>query len=224
MNILDKLQHDKLLDEHVDTLRARYENEGLSILELRERFKSLAADSADSEIEPSMRELYAVERKLVHSLIEAATPPIPSPAELLATLKHTNPAAAEALQHQLAIESKEEAVVSAQAALEYAIERKFSPDSEGYKTAISGLESARDALDEALATSPPYIQRMNDAKIAIEKAEQCRIAADAMQNLPLDGAKAAQDKFLEEAVTFEAKANSLRNFNHSASFANEEIA
>jgi hypothetical protein len=216
MNILEKMQHDKLIEQHVETLRGRYKAEGLSILELRQRFQALAEDSLNPEIEDSMRELYAQEYKLVQSLIEAAMPPIPKPDELLKQIKHTNPAAAEALQHQLDLEAKRDAVTKAKQTMDYATENKFDRNSDGYKRAIATLESAENALAFALATPPPHFQRQAEARLADQNAKSYREAAAAMEGSYADGNLETQARLNAQADSFDQVATELRHFNYSA--------
>ena len=69
------------LEQHLETIRARLEAGGLSVLELRREIRTRVAEAAASD-DPLVREILAGEQQMIEQIIVERAPPAPSPEEL----------------------------------------------------------------------------------------------------------------------------------------------
>jgi hypothetical protein len=210
MTVLDSMVTERELGEHLDVVRKRIESEGLSRLELKLRYKELVQEHQDDELDAEARELARAESELVRQMIHESAPPQPTPAELVERMKTENPAAAEALDWQLKLQAKRDAVAAAEAAVAEANDWGWAPESEGYRRRTAALYAAQETLAEMEAKAPPMFEREAQAARYVEEAASLQFSGSKLEDSWDDGVRRNAQEMLDRTDELFEKAGQLR--------------
>lgn len=209
MNTIAKIQSRSDVADHLNHLRGRYDQEGLSRLELKIRYQSLGEDLTDAAGTPDAQ-LLELERTVVLGLLEESAPAMPEPTEVVQELRRTNPDAAEALEHQMNIEARKEALADAEQRIAEANENGWAPESPGYQRLLQKRDAAQQDYDAVKDEAAPPLVRESQAREYGERAESLRFAAAELLDSPEPGIVQQGREMMEQADEHAANAEMLR--------------
>jgi len=209
--IIDRMINSLDEQEHLQLLRDRYLEEGFSRLELKSRHANLTKQISGAE-DTSERRLLELELGLVTSQLENTAPPDPTPEQVAAKLAESNPAAAEALKHQIAVDAARQGVEEAQAELADANENDWYAESPGYKRLVDMLGRAQQEYDEKRAQIPPSFARSQQASEHLMAAEALRTGAQDLLDSAESHLVKQGEQMLSQAKEHSTQAQSLRSY------------
>lgn len=171
----------RIIDQHLATMRKRWEDQGLTLLELCELSLERVDEFKQAETGPR-RERIEAESQLLNQMIAEMSPPDPTPEETAQSLEDAgNTDAAEHLRHQIKIDAAAELVTEKERIIE---EGRESHSTAWLKRQEGELEQLQGKHLDLANTRSPVHQLQIDQQTERKERDRALAAGNALLENP----------------------------------------